>query len=292
MRQLEDELGFQVFLRRGKSLDSITASGSQVIARARNISTDRPTFAPGSNLRRDGDGELIITTTHTQARFVLPGAVSLMSSAARNSRFGLSRGDTELIELLGRGSADMAIVSTANKTAHGRLGHSLFSWDRKILVPRAHALAELGRAPRIDELAAWPLVSYESSLAADSSLRKAFVAAGCELNLAVTARDADLIKVYVRAGLGVGVLAESALLESDSKDLCVLSAEGLLPTCTTWVVLQADRVQRDYALDLIAALAPRVDRRDLVRVVQGAASPAWSTPPHWRDLSVQHANAA
>ena len=108
----------------------------------------------------------------------------------------------------------------------------------------------------------------------------------------MTARDADLIKVYVRAGLGVGVLAEMALLESDSKDLCVLSAEGLLPTCTTWVVLQADRVQRDYALDLIAALAPRVDRRDLVRVVQGAASPAWSTPPHWRDLSVQHANAA
>ncbi|HQX33740.1 MAG TPA: LysR substrate-binding domain-containing protein [Dokdonella sp.] len=294
LRQLEDELGFQVFLRRGKSLDSITASGSQVIARARNILAESANIrALAANLRRDGDGELIITTTHTQARFVLPGAVSTVKQRYPKLSVRLEpRGDTELIELLGRGSADMAIVSTAGEPPTADLAIPLFSWDRKILVPRAHALAELGRAPRIDELAAWPLVSYESSLAADSSLRKAFVAAGCELNLAVTARDADLIKVYVRAGLGVGVLAEMALLESDSKDLCVLSAEGLLPTCTTWVVLQADRVQRDYALDLIAALAPRVDRRDLVRVVQGATSPAWSTPPHWRDLSVQHANAA
>jgi DNA-binding transcriptional LysR family regulator len=142
----------------------------------------------------------------------------------------------------------------------------------------------LGRAPRIEELAGYELVSYESSLATESSLRRAFVDAGFELKLAVTARDADLIKTYVRAGLGVGVLAEMALGPDDRKDLCVLPAAGLLPTCTTWIVLQRDRVQRDFALDLIAQLAPHIDRRDLVRVVQGAASADWPSPPHWRDL--------
>jgi DNA-binding transcriptional LysR family regulator len=101
--------------------------------------------------------------------------------------------------------------------------------------------------------------------------------------LAVTARDADLIKTYVRAGLGVGVLAEMALGVDDCKDLAVLLAAGLLPTCTTWIVLQRDRVQRDFALDLVASLAPQIDRRDLVRVVQGAASADWPSPPHWRD---------
>ena len=294
LRQLEDELGFQVFLRKGKSLDSITASGAQVIARARTILSESANIrALAANLRRDGDGELVIATTHTQARYVLPGAVSTVKQRYPKLSVRLEpRGDTELIELLGRGNADMAIVSTAGAPPIAELAIPLFRWDRKILVPRAHALASLGRAPRIDELAAWPLVSYESSLSADSSLRRAFVAAGCELNLAVTARDADLIKVYVRAGLGVGVLAEMALQESDSRDLCMLSAEGLLPTCTTWVVLQADRVQRDYALDLIAALAPHVDRRDLVRVVQGAAPPAWPVPPHWRELSPLVADAA
>ena len=101
----------------------------------------------------------------------------------------------------------------------------------------------------------------------------------------------DYLVFFVFVG-GVALFGCSFYFRSRKGAAAFTAAEGLLPTCTTWVVLQADRVQRDYALDLIAALAPRADRRDLVRVVQGAASPAWSTPPHWRDLSVQHANAA
>lgn len=287
LKQLEDELGFQLFLRKGKSLDSITSAGAQVIARARVILAEAANIrALAANLRSDDDGELVIVTTHTQARFVLPGAIAALKQRYPNVGVRLEpHGDTELIELLGKGVADLAIVSTAGAPPNADLAIPIYRWERRILVPQSHPLAALGRAPRIDELARYALVSYESSLAAESSLRRAFDAAGCELRLAVTARDADLIKTYVRAGLGVGVLAEMALGRNDHDDLCVLPVDRLLPTCTTWVVLQRDRVQRDYALDLITALAPHIDRRDLVRVVQGAATADWPEPPQWREAS-------
>lgn len=287
LKQLEGELGFQLFLRKGKSLDTVTAAGQQVVARARTILAEAANIrALAANLRSDVQGELVIITTHTQARFVLPTAIAGLKRRFPDVGVRLEpHGDTELMELLGKGEADLAIVSTAGAPPNADLAIPLFRWDRVVLVPRTHALAGLGRAPRIDELAAHSLVSYESSLAPESSLRRAFVAAGFEPKLAVTARDADLIKTYVRAGLGVGVLAEMALVDDDLVDLRVLPSDGLLPTCTAWVVLRRDRVLRDYALDLIAALAPQIDRRDIVRVVQGAATADWPEPPHWRELT-------
>ncbi len=285
LKQLEGELGFQLFLRKGKSLDAVTAAGQQVVARARTILAEAANIrALAANLRSDVQGELVIITTHTQSRFVLPTAIAGLKQRFPDVGVRLEpHGDAELMELLGKGEADIAIVSTAGGPPNADLAIPLFHWDRVVLVPREHPLAALGRAPRIDELAAHPLVSYESSLAAESSLRRAFAAAGFEPKLAVTARDADLIKTYVRAGLGVGILAEMALVEEDLVDLRVLPSDGLLPICTAWVVLRRDRVLRDYALDLIAALAPQIDRRDIVRVVRGAAPADWPEAPHWNE---------
>lgn len=285
LRQLEDELGFQMFVRKGKSLESITVAGAQVIDRARIILSEAANIRVlAANFRSENDGELVIVSTHTQARFVLPSAIAEIKRRYADVGIRLEpHGDTELMDLLGKGAADLAIVSTASAPPNAELAIPLFCWDRQILLTRDHPLAKLGRVPRIEELAEHALVSYESSLGAASSLRRAFVDAGCNLNLAVTARDADLIKTYVRSGLGVGVLAEMALSEEDHAEFHVFSTRDLLPTCTSWVVLQRDRVQRNYALDLIIALAPHIDRRDLVRVVQGAAIADWPAPPHWNE---------
>ena len=286
LRQLEDELGFQCFVRKGKSLESITAAGAQVLARARVILAETANIRIlAANLRSESDGELVIVTTHTQARFVLPTAVASVKRRYPNVGIRLEpHGDTELIELLGKGTADLAIVSTSGAPPNADLAIPIFHWDRRILLPRNHPLATPGRTPRIGELAEYSLVSYESSLAAESSLRRAFVEAGCDLKLAMTTRDADLIKTYVRAGLGIGVLAEMALAAEDHAEMCVLPTEGLLPTCTTWIVVHPNRVLPNYALDLIAALAPHLDSRDVTRVIQGATAATWPTPPHWIDL--------
>ncbi|HTA65726.1 MAG TPA: LysR substrate-binding domain-containing protein, partial [Xanthomonadaceae bacterium] len=143
--------------------------------------------------------------------------------------------------------------------------------------------AKLARAPTLAELAVEPLVSYESSTRADSSLRQAFTAEGLQARFAMTARDADLIKTYVRAGLGVGVLAEMAVDAREDSDLVALPAPSL-PECIAWAVLPRERVLRDYALELLKTLAPQLDRRDLRRVLEGNAEADWPAPPAWAEL--------
>lgn len=287
LKQLEDELGFQIFARKGKSLERITPAGAQVIERARVILAEATNIrALAANLRHETRGELRIATTHTQARFVLPRAIAALKQ--RYPQVGVQlkpAGDGEVLSLLERGEADFAIVSTAGHAPQGGLAVPLFRWERVVLVPRGHELSRLQRAPTLDELAEYPLVSYESSLKPDSSLRRAFLATGKLPRIALTARDADLIKTYVRAGLGVGVLAEMALIPQDAEDLRVLPAQGLFPTCTAWVVLRRDRVLRDYAFELLQELAPQIDRRDLRRVLEGSATPDWPQAPTWQELS-------
>ena len=135
-------------------------------------------------------------------------------------------------------------------------------------------------------------MTYESSQKPESSLRHAFVSTGLEPRLAITALDADLIKTYVRVGMGVGVLAEMALLPEDAADLRVLSADGLFPTCTTWIVLPRDRVLRDFALEFIALLAPQIDRRDVRRAFDhGDFAGEWPSAPRWSELVDEKARA-
>lgn len=285
LKQLEDELGFRLFTRKGKSLDTVTVAGRQVIERARIILAEAANIRSlAANLRNDAQGELRIATTHTQARFALPAAIGALNRSYPQVGVRLlPGGDTEVLELLDRGDADLAVVSSAGAPPAAGLALPAYRWDRVVLVPNEHPLTSLQHAPTLAELAAYPLVTYESSLKPESSLRHAFVSAGLEPRLAITALDADLIKTYVRVGLGVGVLAEMALLAEDAADLSVLRADGLFPTCTTWIVLPRDRVLRDFALEFIALFAPQIDRRDVRRAFDhGDFAGEWPTPPHWR----------
>src|SRR5699024_1873298 len=118
---------------------------------------------------------------------------------------------------------------------------------------------------------------------ADSSLRRAFEDQGLTPRITCTARDADLIKTYVRTGLGVGILAEMAMLPQDNADLTVLPVVWLLPTCTTYLLLRRDRLLRDFTSAFITTLPPQLDRFDLRRSLLDEANFKRPPPPHWRD---------
>jgi DNA-binding transcriptional LysR family regulator len=284
LKALEDELGFLLFARRGRSLETLTPAGTQVLGHARRMLEDAANIRRfAANARGENAGRLVLATTHTQARHVLPPAIAGVRRAFPDvSVHLLPVADSDVLAQLVRGEADFAVISTSGEPPkEGGVAVPLYRWRRVVLVPRTHALAALGRAPTLAELAAHPLVSYESSHNADSSFRRAFVRAGLEPGLAMTARDADLIKTYVRAGLGVGVLAEMALDAREDADLVVLPAPDALPECVAWAVVPRERVLRDYALELLHALAPQLDRRDLRRVLEGNAEADWSAPPSW-----------
>ena len=181
--------------------------------------------------------------------------------------------------------ADLALISTTGSVPQGGMAVPLFRWRRVLLVPDTHPLAGLQRAPTLAELGRHPLISYESSTRADSSLQRAFAGAGVTPQIAMTARDANLIKTYVRAGLGAGLLAEMAVTHGEDGDLRIIPAPAEIPECITWAVIPRGRVLRDYALGLLHWLAPQLDRRDLRRVLEGNQDPEWPPPPAWTQLS-------
>lgn len=286
IKQLEDELGFLIFTRGARSLENITPAGENVIEYARLLLAQANNIrALAANLQKNHDGELRIATTHTQARYALPLALSAFNQQFPNIAVHLSPGsDAESLMQLDRDQADIAIISTANPQApHGYTALPIYRWDRIILVPKNHELAQNKQALQLDSLAKFPLVSYESSKDPESSLRRAFSKQGLAINLAMTARDADLIKTYVRAGFGVGILAEMAYGATDS-DLVRIDANTLLPQCTTWLLLRKDRLQRNYTLDLIHRLIPSLHSIDLQRLLRHNQAITFNTP-HWSNTA-------
>lgn len=285
LRQLEDELGFQLFSRKGKSLDSVTRAGAKVIERARSILAEAANIrAIAADLRHEAHGELRIATTHTQARFALPAAITALSSSYPQVRVHLQpTRDAEVLAELEGGHVDLAVISSTGTPPTAGIALPAYHWQRVIVTPHDHPLAARGKLPSLNELARLPLVSYESSLKSESSLRRAFEGAGLTPQMAMTAGDADLIKTYVRAGLGVGVLAEMAMQDSDD-DLCTLTADHLFPVCTTWIVLRRNSVLREYVLEFIQQFAPHLDRGDVIRTLaNGAAEVRWTRIPKWRE---------
>jgi DNA-binding transcriptional LysR family regulator len=294
LKQLEGELGFQLFTRKGKSLSEATPAGVEVIRRARTILAEaRNVHAIAANIRGDAEGELTIATTHTQARFVLPPAIGRLKNRFPAIVVHLQpQGDAQVMGLFEHGDADLAIISSAGDPPDEGLAVPLFRWHRNVVGPRAHRLASLERPLTLADLDGEPLVSYESSLRPESSLHRAFAAAGIAPRFAFTTRDADLIKTYVRVGLGVGVFAEMAMLESDAHDLVVLDAAPLFPECTAWLVLRRDRVLRTFAAELAGYIAPQLDPRDLQHAVVGELPDRWPDPPPWAALKRQRGDSA
>lgn len=284
LRQIEGELGFRVFEREGRKLTGITSGGAKVLERARTIVSETNNIRTlAANLKGATEGELRIATTHTQARFVLPPAVSALAGEFPDVLVRLLPGrETEAVGLLETGEVDVALVSTVGPPPPGT-AHAipLYRWHRHVIVPKTHPLAQLGHQPSLEELAAYPLVSYDSSRRPASSLRQAFARAGLEPQIACTAPDAELIKTYVRADLGPGILAEMAWQPEDAADLACFPALQL-PPCTAWLLLRQDILLRDFMLAFITRLAPQLKPREIQRMIDGGDTAEWPETPWWR----------
>ena len=284
IKRLEDELGFLLFTRRARSLTALTPEGLLVLEHARALLDHATNIrALGANLRNDDQGELQIATTHTQARHVLPSALSRLNKRFPSVAVHLAPGgDSESLARLKSGQTDIAIISTGGARPDADITLPLYHWERLIVVPVQHRLNRLGRPIELTDLVHYPLVSYESTRNPDSSLRRAFTAAGLTPNIAMTARDADLIRTYVRRGLGVGIVAEMGSDELDT-ELATLPAAGLFPTCTTWLLLRRDRLLRDHTVAFIHQLLPHLHARD-IKTLLNAETPEVPLVPYWREL--------
>jgi DNA-binding transcriptional LysR family regulator len=189
--------------------------------------------------------------------------------------------DVESLGRLDRDEVDIAVISTADRLPPpGYIALPLYRWDRIILISRSHPLARSRTPISLEDLSPFPLVSYESSKSMESSLRRTFEANNLAVNMAMTARDSDLIKTYVRAGFGVGIVAEMAY-GRDYGDLTRIDADQLFPQCTTWLLLRKDRLLRNFTLSLIQRLIPGLHDEDVQRLLRQEISVTF-VAPHWR----------
>ncbi len=273
LRQLEQEVGVQLFSRKGKTLVALTPAGQSVVEYARRIARDADNIRLlGRDLVAEEEGTLSIATTHTQARYVLPEIIRDFHERYPRVNLELHQGTSEQIAaLVGEGRVDFAIATESRDLFPEMNLLPCYRWDRIVLSPKDHPLASDDEPLTLASLAEHPLITYVFSSQRESSFLRAFKDEGLDPKVVFTARDADVIKTYVRMGMGVGVIAPMALHGDDLEDLDAHCAQGLFPQVTTWLGVPRDRVLRKYMLDFITQFAPHWPER-LIEEATGAAS--------------------
>jgi LysR family cys regulon transcriptional activator len=263
LRQLEQEVGVQIFSRKGKALVGITPAGATIVDYARKIMRDVDNIrSVGQDLMAQQEGTLSIATTNTQARYVLPDVISQFHERFPNVNLELHHGTSEQIaDLVAEGRVDFAIATDSQSLFPDLNLLPCYHWDRIVLTKRDHPLATSQQELSLRALAEYPLITYVFSSHRESSFLNAFAEQQLQPNVVFTARDADVIKTYVRMGMGVGVVAPMAILCEDLKDLNATCAKGLFPTVTTWIGVPRDRALRGYMLEFIALFAPNWPRK-------------------------------
>jgi len=274
IKLLEDELGFQIFVRDGRNLSRVTPAGQQVIDRAIRILREVQNIKRLSDdLKDESRGSLAIATTHTQARYVLPEVIKRFREQYPEVRLHLHQGTSEQIaEMAALDRVDFAIATGSQSLFDGFSLLPCYEWHRHVVVPREHPLARV-KKPTLRQLAAHPIITYVFSFAGPSSLHEIFAKEGLVPNVVLTARDADVIKTYVRLGLGIGIVASMAVDTKEDADLVQIDTSELFPAQTTWIGFRRGGLLRKYQLDFIQLVAPQLTRR-LIERAAGAAAQA------------------
>ncbi len=272
IKSLEEELGIEIFVRNGKRLVSVTEPGRAVIAIAERM------LADAANLKRAGEdfagenvGTLTIATTHTQARYALPKAVTAFKRRYPKVQLFIHQGNpTQICEQVAQGEADLCVATEHIAEHPGLVALPCYQWNRCIVVPARHPLLKV--APlTLEAVAKYPIVTYDFAYANRSVVNRAFEQRGLAPQVVLTAFDADVIKTYVELGLGVGIMAAMAFSAKRDRQLRSIDAAHLFASSTTRLGIKRGAYLRRYAYDFIELFAPRLSREMVESTVMDKA---------------------
>jgi LysR family transcriptional regulator, cys regulon transcriptional activator len=265
IRLLEDELGVEIFARSGKHLTHVTTVGQTIIDMAgqilRQVEAIKQVAQEFSDERQ---GSLSIATTHTQARYALPDVIREFRVRYPEVVLHMNQGSpTQIAELAATGAVDFAIATEGLEHFQDLVMMPCYEWNRCVVVPKGHPLAEIaagGGGLQLAAVAAEPIVTYVFGFTGRSRLDAAFAAEGLTPNVVLTATDTDVIKTYVRLGLGVGIIAKMALDPVKDDDLIALDASHLFQPSVTHIGFRRGTFLRRYMYDFIERFAPHLNR--------------------------------
>ncbi|MCM2679776.1 HTH-type transcriptional regulator CysB [Echinimonas agarilytica] len=261
VRMLEDELGVQIFGRSGKHLSHVTPAGIEILDVARSMLEQADSIrAIAQEHTKPDQGLLNIATTHTQARYALPEVIKGFIERYPKVSLNMHQGTpVQISEVAAKGEADFAIATEAMHLYQDLVRLPCYHWTRSLVVRSDHPLARSSNIT-VDELAEFPLVTYVFGFTGRSELDEAFAKAGRKPHIVFTATDADVIKTYVRLGLGVGVIATMAIDNEIDRDLVTINANHLFEPSTTNICFRKGTFMRGYMYDFIERFAPHLTR--------------------------------
>ncbi|WBU43089.1 MULTISPECIES: HTH-type transcriptional regulator CysB [Marinobacter] len=268
IRLLEDELGLEVFARSGKHLTRITPGGEIIIREAgeilRRVEGIKKIAQEFSNQRK---GDLSIATTHTQARYALPPVISGFIEEYPDVSLHMHQGTPmQISEMAANGAVDFAIATEGMDLFNDLIMMPCYKWNRCVIVPKDHPLAK-GQELSLEELAEYSLVTYVFGFTGRSKLDEAFQSRGLTPKVVFTAADADVIKTYVRLGLGVGIIASMAFDPKVDTDLVSLDASKLFRPSVTRIGFRKGTFLRGYMYDFMHRFAPHLTKDMIDNVV-------------------------
>jgi len=261
LRLLEDELGLQIFARNGKHLTDVTPAGRAILDAAGRI------LAEVDNIRRIADehsdkerGSLSIATTHTQARYALPPVIRRFIRKYPKVSLHMHQGTPmQISEMASDRKVDFAIATEALELFSDLIMLPCYRWNRAIIVPKGHEL-ERAQPLTLEAVARFPIVTYVFGFTGRSQLDQAFNERGLSPQVVFTATDADVIKTYVRLGLGIGIVAHMAYEAQVDKDLTALDASHLFAPSITKIGFRRGSFLRKYMYDFMETFAPHLTR--------------------------------
>ena len=272
--ELEEELGVEIFARHGKRLKRVTEPGDHVLKSIDVIMREV------GNLRRIGEqfsaqdsGTLSIATTHTQARYVLPQPVAKLREAFPKVNVSLHQGSPDQVAKMVIDEVAEIGIATESLTQYSELVTlPCYEWQHMLVLPVAHPLASKDNIT-LEDLAAEPLITYHPSFTGRTKIDEAFAAKRLEPRIALEAIDSDVIKTYVRLGLGVGIVAEMAIKDDGTNsDLLAIPAGPLFGVNIARVAFKRSAYLRNFVYTFASLLSERLDRGVIEKVMSGHVS--------------------
>lgn len=268
--ELEEELGVDIFTRHGKRIRGLTEPGRAILHSVEMIMQEVEGLRRiGKEFAAHDSGSLTIATTHTQARYALPKIVQAFAQKFPKVRLSLLQGNPKQItEMVRNDQADLAIATEALSSGDGLISLPCYQWEHVVVVPPEHALLQ-SKSISLEEIAAYPLITYDSAFAGRSKLDHAFSLRGLKPDILLEAIDADVIKTYVELGMGVGIIAGMAYDAERDKGLRSIPAGHLFGTNVSRVAIKQGAYLRSYVYTFIELLAPSLNRKLITQVMDG-----------------------
>jgi LysR family cys regulon transcriptional activator len=261
--ELEGELGVPIFARQGKRILGLTPPGQQVLDAAERIMEEVDNL---KKLARDHagspEGTLRLATTHTQARYVLPPVIQRFSQKYPQVRLKLLQASPpQIAQMVVHGQADLGMATESLAEYPGLSSIPIYDWEHVAVVPPTHALARSGGTRlTLKTLARHPIVTYEAHFSGRSRIDAAFAAEGIEPSIVLEAIDADVIKTYVGAGMGVGIVAGVAV-QPGEPGFHAMPCGHLFGKQTARLAIKQGTYLRGFVYAFIEMLAPGWDKR-------------------------------